>query len=404
MKRLFGKIKAFINRLNNEKGIALLLVVVIIAIMLPIVTDLNYEAKTEFEIAMNHKKKAEAMALAHSSVSFAAVVFDLQKQLENAMKNFGIKQSFEIWDIIPFDTALMRSFTDAGPFASLQDIKETKNADGETQPEKNNTGGKTGSGSGSAPSAFEGDSLFDFPGDFKLEFQNEEKKININLIETGAKDSIVKMLQGIIEPEIYDFIFLENTSRKEYVTREDLIANIVDWIDGNNEKHGTGGDEGSQYEKFTPRYKIKNARLDTIDELRMVYGVDDIVFRLLSPYITIYSNGKININKASPEMLEALIRSYARDKSMTIFYNEDMMRELMGKILAKKAKDGFEKAESFIAAVKEEGVELDGAISSVIDSKGRYYRIKAVGTMGEVESWVEMVVDLDGNILFYKEE
>ena len=79
--------KKFLKQLfrikSKEKGVALVIVVVMIAIMLPIVTDMNYEAKTEFDLAMNYKRKAEAQALASSAVNFAVVVFDLQKQVES---------------------------------------------------------------------------------------------------------------------------------------------------------------------------------------------------------------------------------------------------------------------------------------------------------------------------------
>ena len=129
MLKLLDKIKSRLRFEKNagakakgkKRGFALVLVLVMIAVMLPIVSDMNYEAKTEFDLAMNYKHKAEAQALAASAVNFAVVIFDLQKQVESLLKQFNLSNQIEIWDIIPMDTALLRTFTDAGPFVDIED-------------------------------------------------------------------------------------------------------------------------------------------------------------------------------------------------------------------------------------------------------------------------------------------
>jgi len=390
--------KPFLREVRRPRGIALLIVVVMIAVMLPLVTDMNDEARTEFELAMTYKKKAEAQVLARSGLAFAAVVFDLQKQVEQLLrssflKNLGL-QRFEVWDIIPFDTKLLRAFT-AGPFAEIGAIVGA--------PEASPLKGEKREGEATTAPLAEGDPLFDFPGDFSLEFENEDTKININLLDSAAKEGIARMLWGIIEPQVYDFLFLENTSRPEFVTRDELIANIADWVDGDDERYLIGGDERSLYEDFVPRIEVKNARFDTINELRMVYGVTDVVFRLLAPYITIYSSGRINLNKAQPVVLEAVIRSYAKDKTLGLFYNEDLMRELLAKVLAKRAQDGFSRVDDFVAVLREEGVELDPAATSQLTVDGSFYRIRIRGEKDGVEAFIELVSDKNFNIYFYRE-
>ncbi len=395
------KMRAILSKeLRRPRGVALLLVVVMVAVMLPVVTDMNYEARTEFELAMNYKRKAEAQALARSGLAFAAVVFDLQKQVENLLqssflKNLGI-QRFEIWDIVPFDTRLLRGLT-AGPFVDVGAVvaEGASAATGER-------GGEKGENTVTPP-LDEGDPLFDFPGDFALEFENEDTKINLNLLDSAAKQGIARMLWGVVEPQVYDFLFLENTSRPEFVTREELIANIADWVDGDDERYLIGGDERSLYDDFTPKFKVKNARFDTIDELRMVYGVTDVVFRLLAPYVTIYSSGRINLNKAPPVVIEAVIRSYAKDKTLGIFYNEDLMREMLGKVLAQRAKEGFSKVDDFLVVLRDEGVELEPAAAGQLSVDGSFYRIRVRGEKDGVEAFIELVSDKNFNIYFYRE-
>ena len=199
--------------IGKKKGFALVLVLVMIAVMLPIVSDMNYEAKTEFDIAMNYKRKAEAQALASSAVNFAVIIFDLQKQVESLLKQFDVSQQIEIWDIIPMDTALLRGFTEAGPFVDLNDVISTTSSDSK------NAGSATNDEEGDYTYAETGDPIFQFPGDFRVEFSGEDTKINLNQISYGSRAAVIKMLESLIEPEFYDFIFLENTSRTEYVDR-----------------------------------------------------------------------------------------------------------------------------------------------------------------------------------------
>lgn len=371
----------------------MLIVIVMIAIMLPIAFDMNSNAKVEYELAMQYKKKAEARALAQSGANFAVVVFDLQKQLETSLKQFlgDSAASFEIWDIVPFDTAILREFTAAGPFADITDIYKKEEA------EEKSSGDKGTEGSAAVQKEDEGDPFFEFPGDFSLAFANEDGKINLNMLDSSMSDSIVSILQSMISDDIYDFVFVEGTDRKEFVSREELIANIKDWID-------MAGGDSPLYDDFIPSYKLKNARLDTLDELYMVYGVNNVIYKILYPYITIYSTGKINIVKADYQMLEAIIRAYAEDKSLSIFSNEDAMRELMGKVLAERAKTGFTNVDDFISVVSKEGITLNSNVKNILEVKGSIYKIVSTGEKDGVVSTIEMVVDREGNLYYYREQ
>ena len=227
MLKLLEKIKSSVRGVNGpaakRRGFALVIVLVMIAVMLPIVSDMNYEAKTEFDLAMNYKHKAEARALASSAVNFAVIIFDLQKQVESILRQFDMSNQIEIWDLIPMDTAILRGFTEAGPFVELEDVVSKTDVD---KPR----GAATNEEAGEHTFAETGDPIFQFPGDFKVEFKGEDTKINLNQLAYGTKSAVIKMLEALIEPEFYDFIFLENTSRREHVDRDELIQNIVDWV------------------------------------------------------------------------------------------------------------------------------------------------------------------------------
>ncbi len=89
---------------------------------------------------------------------------------------------------------------------------------------------------------------------------------------------------------------------------ESILYNIIDWIDKN--QFSNGG-----VEVYTD-YPAKNRKIDTLEELRLINGIDNQVFNgavengefkpglksLLSPY----SNGKVNVNTASKWVLMSL--------------------------------------------------------------------------------------------------
>jgi type II secretory pathway component PulK len=52
-----------------------------------------------------------------------------------------------------------------------------------------------------------------------------------------------------------------------------FAAAIVDWRDPNSEV-SEGGAEDETYQRLSPAYRCKNAKFESIDELRLVYGMD----------------------------------------------------------------------------------------------------------------------------------
>ncbi len=83
---------------------------------------------------------------------------------------------------------------------------------------------------------------------------------------------------------------------------------LVDWLDPDDDPYGPDGAEITFYERLKPPYKTKNRPLSTLDELRMVRGIDAKVFRALSDLVTPYSSdAKVNVNTAPREVLTVLL-------------------------------------------------------------------------------------------------
>jgi len=123
---------------------------------------------------------------------------------------------------------------------------------------------------------------------------DEQSKININ---TAAEDTLENLLIsfGIDEDDALS-----------------IAGSIIDWRDQDNEiasseKGLLYGAEDAYYQGLTPSYSCKNAVFDNIYELLLVKGVNAYTLNKIKPYITVYGNGKVNINTASEPVLGALI-------------------------------------------------------------------------------------------------
>lgn len=111
-------------------------------------------------------------------------------------------------------------------------------------------------------------------------------------------------LNGLITPGGYpDDKYLAFLRR--LLVKLELDENIADyardWIDTNEE----GPAENPYYQSLPRPYRCKNARFDTVDELRMVREVTPEAFAKLRKFVTI-TGGMVNINTAPREVLMAL--------------------------------------------------------------------------------------------------
>jgi general secretion pathway protein K len=141
-------------------------------------------------------------------------------------------------------------------------------------------------------------------GSFGVAIEDEGGKIAVNLLVSGND----------YNPQIRDFLLRLLTGRDfgmEPRRAQDLIDAIKDWIDADNEVTGAGA-EGGYYAGLPRSYAVKNAPLDCIEELLMIKGVTrDLFYGTgkspgLVQCLTVFGDGKININTAPKPVLAAL--------------------------------------------------------------------------------------------------
>jgi general secretion pathway protein K len=85
----------------------------------------------------------------------------------------------------------------------------------------------------------------------------------------------------------------------------DLLPVLIDWLDPDS-IDSQGGAEADYYLTLVPPYEPRNGPMPTIGDLRMLKGMDDATFMVLSRYLTAMPEQRVNVNTAPPEVLAAL--------------------------------------------------------------------------------------------------
>jgi len=197
-----------------------------------------------------------------------------------------------------------------------------------------------------------------------VSIEDENSKLNINSIiypngttNEESLSSLKRLLQFLqIDPAI--------------------ALNIADWIDPDTEPRVTASEDNA-----------KNSYLWSIQELKLINGIDEETFRIIKPFITVYGNGMININTAELPVLVSL--------------SDEMTQDLAERIIYYRESTPF-KDKTDILSVS--GLEAIGiTIQSRITVKGTYYTIVTRANIKGVNRIIESVVDTSRNIYYWKE-
>jgi general secretion pathway protein K len=141
-------------------------------------------------------------------------------------------------------------------------------------------------------------------GSFRVPIEDEAGKIQINRLVTGnAFNEDIKglLIRLLSQPEF-------NLEEKKML---EILDAIKDWIDKDDEVTGSGA-EKAYYSTLEKPYTAKNGPLDCLDELLMIKGMTKSLYYGtrerpgLRHFLTVYGDGRININTAPGLVLRAL--------------------------------------------------------------------------------------------------
>jgi len=236
--------------LNNDRGMALLLTILIISLMSVITSEFIQSRWHDRHAAANLSDGIRLTSIARSGLQFAMAVI-----VEEGKQN-DYDTLHEAWAFIPRLTEYSRE-------------------------------------------------LFN-NGHFEIDIQDQSGRIQINqLIKMDGQfnEEQRELLTTILSLEEFDLTPEEI---------DDIIDSIKDWIDRDDEVTQFGS-ENAYYQSLNKPYSCRNAPLETLDELLLINHITPRIYHGteetpgLKHFLTVYGqDGKININTADPFVLKAL--------------------------------------------------------------------------------------------------
>ncbi len=430
----------------QHRGVALILVLTTIAILTSIGVDFSYSSRVSLKLAENLRDETRAEYMAKSAINLSRLLLYFQKQVDqlggqlgNALSSLlqpqgaqqkqqapvqpapgaqaaaqrpGTNLGIRLWEILPIDSNAFSALV-AG---DIEGIAKSGGAGVPIPLERPATTHSFGA----------------FDGSFHAKIVDENSRINVIGLDglQGAPLATLIQLRAMMSDPKYDFIFDEEDANRDRVPRDDVILAMKDWIDDN--ETGTAldmtntanpfvngfSDENAAYSRYEPRYKAKNAKFDSLEELYMVRGVNDRFMAAFGDRLTIWPdiNSQLNINTNDPQQMLTNILIAAVQPNDPALRDPRLLQTILQEIQLRKMFSFFGmSAQDFVSVLQANGVRLrpeidpriGGNPTKMFGSTSDTFRITATGRVGRIEKQITAVVRYDdalGKMLYWKED
>lgn len=394
---------------GSRAGVALLLVVTSIMLLTVLVTEIVHGATVRLRMAAQHRDEVQAEALAQTGVQLYRLILMASKQIgkhpmiQQITPMLGINGD-SLWQLVPyFNTHVMRMiFVSGGNLDEEEALamhQQGLTAEQEAQSREGSTRTRR--------------AFLDFEGDFSASIEDEARYVYVGNLRASTLGELLeleatKQLQGLMSNEDDRSWFVE-----QGIEPLELIANLVDWTDPDDTRLYQGGAEESLYQSLDSPYRPKNAPFDSLAEIRLVDGWHlDEVWERVGRHVTIYGEGKINVNSADSRVLRALLTAHA-DGAYSERYIEETVAELLRLRGTAVAAGGvhFSNAQHFRSFVQTQltaSLPLKDSILSAVTTESTVFRIQSTGEVGNARVQITAVIDYSrdptGRIVYWKVE
>ena len=323
---------------NKDRGFILIAVLLIISVLVTIILEFNYESRMKLHLSDNFHNSSKALNYAEAGISIAIASL---KQNTNILSNER--------------------------FASL----------------------------------FSGDVKVPIEAGYCIiRINDESSRININKLKTSDGEIVRRRVDQVLK-----LIDLLNYQYQEQFVSYSLIPAIIDWTDFDDEvtylpfiKRDNEGAERNHYMDLIDPYKCKNAPFETLNELLLVKGMTSEIFHGfagddvqkirpvdgIKQYLTIYGDGKININEASPMVIVSLSDKISPSLAESIIEQRKIKRfASVGQL---------QNVPGMTPQVYESVREL-----ITVKPKERYYNVTVTGVAGQFIRKVQIVLRSDSS-------
>ena len=219
---------------------------------------------------------------------------------------------------------------------------------------------------------------------------DEERKININKANKTILENLFQVVLGLDE-----------------VDAQEIAASLVDWRDKDSELSiPLGSAEDSDYLGLQYPYESRDREFEVLEEALLVKGMRADIFGKIRGYITVYGDGKVNVNTASKEILLALgLKEDLVDKIILFRQGEDEISGTVDDNVFKVHSEIVPGLSQFAHLSDSEIAELSRIVENNLVINSNNFMIRCIARLHNRKNIHEVicVVDRSGRILYWNE-
>jgi len=403
-------------RHGTERGAALLIVMVTVAVLTALAADLAYDARVSLRIAANSRDELQATYLAKSGVGLSRLLLDFQREVDEQIPKLPGQPSLprpQIWRLVTVGSALSSGLFGGGAAPSLAEPA-----------------------AGAAPEGF------------LAAIEDEGTKVNVQLDGLPSSALLAAQVQALYQlvcDSRWDPLFDREGENGIRVSRQDLLVYLRDWVDDNevtsamaaafppggctmlsaqNAFEDGFGDENFPYDRGEDRYRAKNARMDSLDELYMVAGIGDAFMAAFGDSLTVYlpRDAPRNVNETEPARLVTLARIVADPPSQPALHDA-LFATRLHQLVIERTFGGLLSLSPWELGqlVEAAGVSVNTNLLSPTSTNNPFtdrstvFRVRSAGRAGAVEKTLDVVlrfekpaqgqpVSVPGRLVHWREE
>ena len=335
------------NRTQNQRGVALITVMLIVALAAIIAAQMTTRLQMQMQRSVNTSFNQQAYWYAMGAEEFSKRILIHDFKSDANVTHLGQAWAQE-QSTYPVDFGEINGkINDLHACLNLNALRVDKNSSSSA----NNSG--VGSDDNSSPSNSKSGSSN----------STDAKKDKNTKGSSSTKPPSNKQPARIALEKLITALAIDGIGEFE---AEAMADALTDWLDDDGYITGTSGAEDDDYASREFAYLAANHYLANISELRLVEHFTPMVIEALKPYVCVLpqsSDHKININTINSEqaeLLQALLNSSLDEAQQ---------------ILAAREDEGFEKIEDFYSLPELSKIQLDAWQKEqfVVDSE--YFRL-----------------------------
>lgn len=388
---------------RNERGLALVITLFVVALVAVLVLEYHFDAIVELDLAANYANDVQAYHLAMDGVRLAQVVLQLDDTPEaDGPKDLWFKMRY-LPLLLGSDCFVPQQLLDPALLGGLQEAVT--------------------SGQDVSPLVERRLDTAQNQACIRLLITDEGSKLPVNaltLSATAPNPGGTPNPGAALNPRAAPNPGADQTRNtwisvfeeffKNFQIDPEVVDALIDWSDDDDTPSRTGGIESSYYERLPVPYKAKNSPMSTPAELRLVKGLGDpeTLAKLFpgvppeatgdldignNPYLTPFpytredlSQARVNLNTASLEVLLALFTGAAQG-------NVSVTRDTFEALLKKRLEgDQFADVNSALEALQGFPPTARTALTNVAAVTSSYFRVESEGHVGVVKKRVVAVI------------